>query len=413
MTRLHKITSILLICFHATLFGQMQEYGFQRDLTGIAHEWHAVMIPSEMFSHLKQDLTDVRIYGISEENDTIEAPYILKINGPTTDQTIVNFKLINESKTENGYYYTFEIPTKVAINSIKLQFNRTNFDWRVHLEGSHNQKEWFTIKDNYRILAIKNAQTDYKFTTLTFPDSKYAYYRIKVGSKEHPAFKKASIKQINKNEGIVIAYQITSFTTEESNAKKQSISYLEFEHPVPLSQLKFNIANKQDYYRNMSIEYLVDSIQTDKGWKHNYRKLASGTLNSMDDNSFDIHTRIVQNIKVIIENNDNEPVTISSIEAKGYVHQLTARFNKPATYYLAYSNAKALRPKYDITRFQENIPQTLTPLTLGAQVKIKGKNVAQQAPLFENETWLWAIMIVVVLVLGLFTYKMFSGTKAT
>lgn len=411
MTRLHRILTILLICLQTSLFAQIQEYGFQRELTGIEEEWHAVTIPSEMFSHLKQDLSDVRIYGISEENDTIEAPYILKIHGPKVDQTIVDFKLINTSSTQNGYYYTFEIPTKVSINAIKLQFNRTNFDWKIHLEGSQNQREWYTIKDDYRILSIKNEQTDYKYTTLSLPDSKYAYYRVHIKSKKNPGFSKATIKQVNKSEGTIIDYPITSFTSKKSTTKKQTIRYLELAHPVPVSLLKLNIETSQDYYRNMTIEYLVDSIETEKGWKHNYRTLGNGTLNSIDDNSFEVNTRIVQNIKVIIENNDNQPLTITSIEAKGYAHQLSARFNKPATYYLTYSNQNARKPNYDITRFQENIPEKLSPLSLGSPVAIKGRNIEQQSPLFKNEKWLWAIMIVVILVLGLFTFKMFSGAK--
>ena len=67
MTLLNKITLLLFISLQTTLFAQIKEYGFKRELTGIEKEWHAVTIPSEMFSHLKQDLSDVRIYGISEE----------------------------------------------------------------------------------------------------------------------------------------------------------------------------------------------------------------------------------------------------------------------------------------------------------------------------------------------------------
>ncbi len=411
MTLINKITTCVLLCFQTALFAQMQAYDFQRELSGIEKEWHAVIIPSEMFSHVKQNLSDVRIYGISEENDTIEAPYILKIKGPSIEQTAVVFRLINESKANNGYYYTFEIPNRLSINTIKLEFERTNFDWSLHLEGSQDQKEWFTIKDDYRILSIKNEQTDYKFTTLTFPDSKFVYYRIRVKSKDNPKLKKATIKQIKKNEGSSIDYHITSFKTEENSTKKQTISHLTLAHPVPLNQLKFNIATTQDYYRNMSIEYLVDSIKTEKGYKYNYRRLGSGTLNSIDDNSFNLNGKMVQNIKVIIENNDNEPLKITSIEAKGNTHQLTARFSTPATYYLTYSNAKANTPKYDITRFQEKIPITLTPLNIGNQVSISRENTVKKSPLFENEKWLWAIMILIVLVLGLFTYKMFSAQK--
>ena len=49
---------------------------------------------------------------------------------------------------------------KGSLVQIKLSFKQENFDWKVKLEGSNDNKVWFTVVTDYRILAIKNSNTD-------------------------------------------------------------------------------------------------------------------------------------------------------------------------------------------------------------------------------------------------------------
>ena len=91
---------------------------------------------------------------------------------------------------------------------------------------------------------------------------------------------------------------------------------------------------------------------------------------------------------------------------KGYIHQLIARFTDQATYFLTYGNHKAARPNYDIERFLDNIPETLTVLDLGDELKIEKEEVPLTDPLFKNKTWLWSIMTVVIILLGWVSVRM-------
>ena len=58
---------------------------------------------------------------------------------------------------------------------MNLKFSEKNYDWMLRLEGSHDQKEWFNIVEDYRILSIKNEQTNYSFGDVTFPNSNVTY----------------------------------------------------------------------------------------------------------------------------------------------------------------------------------------------------------------------------------------------
>ncbi|KAG1654373.1 Beta-galactosidase [Nymphon striatum] len=211
-----------------------------------------------------------------------------------------------------------EVTTEEAINRIHLDFENKNFDWKVVLEGSQNQNEWFTILDDYRVLSIQNEHTDYRFSNLEFPDAKYRFYRVLVKTQEKPELKSAKISVTRK-----------LITTETSELK-----------------------------------LYIDSVETEKGWRYSYSEIYYGTLNRIEKNEFTFPTTLAQKFRVSIQNNDNQPLTIAGVSAKGYVHELHARFSKPATYYLAYGKANDRKPQYDIAKAGVKIPKEISSLTL-------------------------------------------------
>ena len=65
------------------------------------------------------------------------------------------------------------------------------------------------------------------------------------------------------------------------------------------------------------------------------------------------------------------------------------------------------KPNYDILEFHERIPENIAELKLGDEKQIlKDTNTGRKTPLFQRKVWLWAIMAVIILVLGWFSLKM-------
>lgn len=383
----------------------MAEYQYKRELKGVAEQWHKIILPNEVFGKTSQNLSDLRIFGLTESNDTVEAPHLLQVATEKTSSNEVTYTILNESHNDKGYYFTFEIPTKEPINQIKLNFAQENFDWRVKLEGSQNQNEWFTVVENYRILSIKNNQTNFQFTKLTFPSSKYRFFRVLINSKEKPGLSVASIAQHEITDGTFRKYPVKIDAKENKQTKQTEID-VELPLPVRVSHISINVSDTFDYYRPVTMKYLSDSFKTEQGWKYKYSTLTSRTLNSIEKNEFQFTSTTVQKLKIFIDNGDNRPLTIGTIEAKGYIHELVARFTDQATYFLTYGNKSATEPTYDIERFTANIPETLSALELGVELTIEKEKDEVTDPLFKNKTWLWGIMAVIILLLGWFSVKM-------
>ena len=398
-----KIIIFALLGFGFASFGQLKSYDKQIQLSGITEQWHSIPLPDTLFADVENNLADIRVYGITE-NDTLEAPYLLTVSASKGDLSKIDFKLINSSSNKNGYYYSYEVPTSQSINEIELSFKDENFDWNVTLEGSQNQQEWFTILEDYRILSIKNSQTNYRFTHLNFPNAKYRFYRLLVKSNSQPNLVHSSLYLDSITPPKFKNYTVKKFDVSQEN--KNTLITIDLKSRLPISDLKLDVSDKIDYYRPIEIKYVSDSVKTEKGWRYNYRTLTSGTLSSLEKNDFKFKTVLAQRLQVIVHNYDNEPLTISKPEVKGYLHALLTRFDKPATYVLAYGNQNARAPIYDISKAGFRLPDNATALTLGEPELISKNKTTKDSPLFENKWWLWGIMGIIILVLGVFTLKM-------
>ncbi len=388
---------------------QEYEYKYERPLSGVNNTWHTIDIPTELYRKLNIDFSDVRILGIKANGDTIEAPYILKERSYRVDNEPVEFNLINEVKNSKGYYYTFELPTSKVVNSIELSFNKSNFNWRVSLEGSNNQQEWFTILKKNRIVGIENSNTSYKYTLLEFNNVSYKYFRIKIPAKLNPKFARAVMQEKKVTKGTYNSPIIQSFSVVENDKYNKTEVLISLKDKMPISYLNLLVTDSIDYYRSITVDYATDSIENKTGWHYIYRSLFTSTLSSLNINGYNFSNVPLKHIRITIANNDNEPLNYKEVKLHGNTHQLMARFTKPASYFLVYGNKHAYVPNYDITRFEENIPAVTTQLSIGKEVEILEQKEDEAEPLFKDDIWLWSIMIFVIFILGWFSIKMLKN----
>ena len=398
--------SCIFYLFYAFGFGQEHPYSYQRELLGIETQWHKLILPNEIFEKTKIDLSDIRIIGVSANKDTLEAPYILQLASDKVTQVAASFKLINQTKNNTGSYFTFEIPVEGAINQIQLDFKPLNFDWKITLEGSQNQQEWFSILKDYRILSINTPDTNFNYTTLNFPTAKYPYFRLLIHDVDNPEFIAARLFLNEITDGNYNTYQIKSNALNEDKKNKLTEINLDLKSTVPVSKLTLGFKDNYDYFRTVHISYLRDSVKTEKGWKYGYGKLTSGTINSFEKTELKFKSTVLKKLKIVIENQDNVPLQIDSIQVEGYVHEIVARFTAPATYFLTYGNPLEQAPIYDIERFADQIPTNLKELQLGKEQFIRKDMKDAEKPLFQNSFWLWGVMIIIIILLGWFSLKM-------
>ena len=401
-----KFLAVFISLLSLNSYGQIKQFNFKRELNGIDQQWHRIELPVEVFNHVSPGLNDLRIIGITKNNDSIEVPFYLNNKRDKIIEHEMPFNIINSSSNGNGYYVTLEIPQVGDINQIKLNFDTKNFDWLLQLEGSQDQLNWFSIVDDYRILSINNKETAYEFTNIAFPTSRYKFFRILIKNSADPQFISAQVSFDQVEKGDFRTYKIASTDSFEKRDTNVSEFEIQMTHQVPASSVAISVNNNYDYYRPIVIEYLSDSLKTEKGWKYRYSELTRGTISSFENNRFDFRSTLLKKLRIKIYHQDNEPLKVTSFEVGGFPYEMIARFDEPATYYLFYGSENSKKPSYDLQYFKSKTPEEIPSLSLGAEEKIEQKKSTPKEPFIKNKLWLWLVMIIIIAILGWFTFKM-------
>jgi hypothetical protein len=402
---------LFFLGFNLLIFGQINTFDYQRKITGKIQNWNVINLPEDIYSRVSYDLTDIRIYGITSKKDTLEVPYSIRLLDDKVINKEIPFKVINSSSLNSVYYFTFEASNNHLINTINLDFENKNYDWNLKLEGSNDQNQWFSLAEDYRIVSISNAKTNYTFSEINFSNAKYNYYRISIKTNEKPILKSAFIYENSISKGKLRSFKIKNWKQIENKKDKISEIEINLEKSVMISQIQLKTKENFEYYRNISIEYLSDSVKSEKKWFYSYSNLCEGILSSIGNNKFNFPNITVKKIKIRIENEDNIPLNIDSIFIQGNVHELVFRSTQDAAYFLVYGNKNLATPSYDIEHFIDKLKEPIVELSVGNEEKISKKEIEKQEPLFNNQFWLWIIMGIIILVLGWFSVKMITNTQ--
>ncbi|MBR9860748.1 discoidin domain-containing protein [bacterium] len=406
---MNRLGTIFLLLLQLSVLAQMDNFHYSREISGAENGWNRIALTPEIFSRLNSNYSDIRIIGISNSGDSVEAPYFLRTLQPVVKISAIPFQTINKSTIAGKTSITFELNKITSINEIKLDLSRSNFDWKVQLQGSQDLQEWHSILEDYRILSIDNNQVQFSFATLDFPLSKYRYYRLLVPTTEELSLRASSISENETSAGSYHSFSIQSLTKNEIKESKKTELQIKLKDQVPVSFIGLTVDHDFDYYRPIQIEALVDSTKTEKGWHYNYKTLSRGVLSSFNDQEFNFSEEVCSHLRITIENHDNSPLNISKIEVRGYQHELITRIDQEANYFLLYGNKDAPEPVYDIVNFKNQVPSSLPQATLNQEIKRVIAGAKEDADVEQTKIpgfWMWLVLGLLVLIMGVFAIRM-------
>ena len=387
---------------------QIDSYSFKRQLNKVEKgSYYTLFLSPEVIARSKSDLSDVRIYNITE-NDTTEVPYLLNWLGSNIKEVSIPFELINDTYNEKCCsYVTLKFPKKQAINQIKLNVSDSNFDKRLKIEGSNDNKEWFTIKEHLRIVRFRSASEDYSYTTLNFNESEFTYFRIKFDDDGSPRINVTEAYAFENQliEGTYNDLKITDKKQTENKKEKTSKIIVDFPYSYLVNYITLKSNSKNDFYRNINVYGSTGTLKTGKGDVENWYMINTSVFSSIESNTIFCNNAKTKKLKIEIINYDNEPIIIDEIKAFSEQCQLVANLPQSDNLYLAYGKENDNAPNYDLIHFKDKIPNELSNVDYGTeQVKLISINKPEQ--LIKSKIWLWVVMGVVLVIIGYFALSM-------
>ncbi|MEX1241157.1 MAG: DUF3999 family protein [Cyclobacteriaceae bacterium] len=382
------------------------QFRYKRSIGGVEKEgWYVLSLPSDIFKDISGDFSDLRLYSTSD-HDTLELPYLLQVRHDEVTRDTVQLPLFNKSTKNGVLYLTFELKNSQRVNYIDLQFEELNYFGYVTIEGSNDQREWFEIVKDHRIVSVRNGGGDYTLSTVSFSLTDYRYLRAAVRADVPLTFKTTSF-QLNKTDKGV--YRDIPLTWKMRTDRKTRTSFVDIQLSsyVPISSISVETDSAADYYRSLQIEYLRDSAQTEKRWVKYYGPLYEGHLTSFTLNEFDFKWVPAKEIRLVIRDNDNAALPIREITAAGPDVQIVS-YLRPGENFLFYGADAVRSPSYDLAWFENKIPAEPMVTEIGPPQQLIADGPRASA-LFENKVWLWSLIGVMIVGLGFFTIKMMKA----
>ncbi len=407
---MHKktIKLFLFFLFPVCIFAQADGYTYKRKLNKVEKEgYYAVPLLPEIIAQCKSNLTDIRLYNI-KENDTAEVPYIMEWLGEKRELATLSFDMINNSYTDkSASYITLKSAKKQTINQISLTIADANYDKSVKVEGSNDNKQWFTIAEHLRIVKFNDVDNHFEHNTLDFNSSEYAYFRLKFDDilTERINVTNAYVYKCNVKQGNYDTLKINKWKQTENKKDKTSEVIVELPYNYLVSYLTVKSSAPTDFYRNMNVYGTSGTYHTPKGDIENWYLLNTSVLSSIENHNIYCNNEVTKKIKIIVYNYDNAPITISEIKVYGEKSRLVANLPFSENIYLTYGKKNDHEPIYDIEHFKNKIPKELTEINYGTE-QAKITPVIKQNQLMESKKWLWIIMGVVILLIGYFALNM-------
>lgn len=402
------------------LYGQTNDYQYQRPVTQVRSiGFHRIVLPREVLTVLKDDLSDLRIYqsGAADSIPPTEVPYLIDIQEGENELKEVAFRMINQATKKNFSQAVLRKEGEGVINRIDLDISPQNFDVRASLEGSENRLSWVTIKDDFRLVGIANNDVSYSYTRMNFPDSDYRFFRVRL---HDPALsvRGADMHIWSQEEGSFQNFDISAWDPKNDTDRKITEIHIALAGRYPVSRLRLDIGSTRDYYRTAKLEYLKQRIETEDGTREIWRDFASTTLSSLEEAEMFGAVKFTDALRLTIQNHDDLPLDIRALQVSGPVYELISELEVGNEYVLMYGNENASRPRYDLVHFKNQIPRDdLVPAGLGEEMEIEDpeqeeKEAEEQRAKAVGNTLLWGGMLLVIVVIGFVTMRMMQKAKS-
>ncbi len=399
----------------ATVSGYTQNFDWKADVETPQNDgFHKILLAPVVAGHLQYNFSDIRIYNHEQK----EVPYFL--TGEEHRTKIVgfeNYTIVTKDYNKRWDWesmFVIKNEAKTDINHIILRFRNFQDRKYARLSGSDDGHQWFSIKDGYLLHGVYSDTASSSLMVLKFPMSNYEYYKIEVDDYRHDDpvnLMEAGYFVKDYEKGSFIANPYPEFQQIDSIEKKETQVYLNFPSPQYIDKMKIDIDYDDNYHREAEL--------FEKIWLNDttfrYNSIKRFWVSSTRLNEVFFHQQACKELKLVIYNNDDQPLKVNTVDCLQLKQYLVAKLKKDQPYTIKFGNDTLLAPQYDIVYFKDQVPEDAPVITTAKVAQIIQEDEATEEgnviPLFEDPTVIWIVIGAVALLLGYMSLKMMSEVK--
>lgn len=409
LNRMKKFKFILFLLLTTAAFAQ--EFSTKAAVRAVQQDGlHRILITPEIRSLSSPDQRDVRLY----DSKGTEVPYL--INTIDTQKNSSHFDAFpivsrNSVPAKSSSIIAENVNSK-PLNEIVLAITNSEVTKTYSISGSNDQKQWFGLINNQQLYDLNSNTKTFVYQTIPLPLSTYRYIKVDFNDVKTLPIEVLKIG-IFKQETYPITFinvTPTTIKTDQLTDRKQTRIRVHFDNPQAIHQITFDITNPALYNRDASIVFSGER-RVKRKMKPYTETLYRFVLNADQSKQFNISELNKKDFDILIDNGDNQPLTINSIGFKQIPVYLIADLKVGEKYTLKTGNNTLQAPQYDLSYFESSIANDL-PLATFSKITSLAKPVVSIESYFWQRPWfLWVCIGIGGLVILYFSLSLLKDMK--
>ena len=369
--------------------------------------FYSISITPQLSSHAKADLTDIRI--IDSRGQWV--PHVIRTasNDSVPTKAQIDLLIVSVEHHPRESIVIVANQDKRLLNNFILRLKNAAAERMVSLSGSDNQQKWFIISDSILLAEPVDYSKDENVKEIHFPSIAYAFLKITVRNNGKDPLNLLGVSaHIGVPSTSANVSENPSPTINQVDSAKWSFIEVHNNEPYQFNQLSFDVKQPALFDRIARI-YLQKKNGLLRMWNsYPYNEIrilsGAGSIQSLP---------LVQakDFYIIISNEDNPPLHISSIKTFQPARELVAYLEKGKTYTLLLDDSSATAPNYDLQEFAGKIPMRPQVLRTGQLAIMAQVTLAEGGK--ANKWWIWVTIAGVILVLAYLTWQLTKDMNRT
>ncbi len=373
-------------------FARGQSFQHTASIDSVAQSgFYAIHITPALSTLMKVDFSDLRI----TDNAGSPVPYLMATDISWKDSSqfaplkIVENKVIDSGQT----VLVVENSPSENLDAFYIRIKNAAVSRTINLSGSNDGIKWYSIIENVSFERRFIQDHDSFLENMSFPLSSYRYYRVIIYNGKNDPLDIISVQKRVQKEPLVVNTVIQNPPVSFIRKDSSKITWLTVDN-----SLKYHISNvfflfKSPRFYTRQVDVLVSNSMAGS-FLISSDSLVQLSLPVFNDSVF----------LVKIYNEDNAPLVMSGISTGQNPEAIIVYLETGKRYQLEMTSAFAAKPHYDLVNFKDSIPKNIK--TIGVSGIMNNPSPKEVNNEGIRPFWLWPVLILVLLVLGSFTFRL-------
>lgn len=333
-----------------------------------------------------------------------QVPYIIRpVRKEAGAPVFMEFPILEQRTGDSVTILELENTGAKGIGEISLVIANNAVERYTSLSGSDDRRQWFILDEQIPLRRNVPAAGDRFVQSVRFPLTHYRYFRLLIRNAQTDPLRILSAGRYaadtsaggpewrNNPPG--------AFTQRDSNGH----TIVDFRQQAPFLTERLSVQLSGAPYYQRTVMVFADSVTV--SGKSVSRLSAGFALSSARPAVWELPVLKADRLTLDIDNGDNPPLRVTEVQTSQQARYLVTWLEAGQQYALVTGDPKARTPVYDLAQFSDSIPAVLPELSYGPLTIDKTAQQRGEGDRPSNN-WIWAVIVLVVVVLGFMTYKM-------